>query len=284
MTHHPSQAQFAAYEARPARRPVALFYQYRCKAGVDAARIVADLDRLARRHQGARVWSGCEEQALIGPLPLYERCVLFRFDTRAAALDCVRDDGHAQILRGAEAVQLAVLSDQPKLSRRIVGLLKRVLPWVPFDNREENTPEPGMGTSIMPTEAGLAAFMAHPQQRSPVVMINWLRFRPEARYEPPRDKPISGQAAYYLYGRVAFAAIHSLGGHAFFVSRYQQILIGNGGDPGIGLWNDFVLVEYPGRAAFKRMASLTRYRAGLAHRQAGLAEQGQGLTVATHAG
>lgn len=282
MTHGPSQAQTAAYQARPGQRPVALFYQYRCKAGVDAGQIVADLDRLARRHQGALVWSGREEQALIGSLPLYDRCALFRFDTRAAALECVMEDGHAQILRGAEAVQLAVLSDQPKLSRQVIGLLKRVLPWVPFDNREESTPEPGVGTSIMPTEEDLAAFMAHPQQRSPVVMINWLRFRREALYDPPRAKPISGQAAYYLYGRVAFAAIHSLRGHAFFVSRYQQMLIGNGGDPGIGLWNDFVLVEYPGRAAFKRMASLTRYRAGLAHRQAGLADGGQGLTVAVH--
>jgi hypothetical protein len=57
------------------------------------------------------------------------------------------------------------------------------------------------------------------------------------------------------------------------------MLIGNDGDPGAGLWDEFALMQYPGRAAFQKMASLRRYRRGLADREAGLADWGQGLVV-----
>lgn len=281
MTHAPSSTQLATYQARNSGKPVVLFYRYRCKPGVDAAGIAVGLDRLARKHSGQLRWAGTEEQALIGPVQLYGHCCLLRFDPRAAALAHIQDSRHADVLRNVDQLEVAAISDQPRLSRLVIKLLARVLPWVRFDNTTESTPEPGLGTTVMPSEQDLAAFMAHPRQTTPVVMINWLRFRPMAKYEHPGVKKISGQAAYYRYGKAAFAAIHSLGGKAFFISRYQQMLIGNGGDPGVDLWNEFVLVEYPGRATFKQMASLTRYRAGLHHRQAGLAENGQGLVVST---
>ncbi len=279
MTHTPSSAQLAAYQARNPDKPVVLFYRYRSNPGTDAASIATRLDQLARMHGGQVDWSGAEEQALIGPVQLYGHCCLLRFRLRDAALRHIQDSRHAEALRDVDQLEVTAISDQPRLSRLVIRLLACVLPWVRFDNTTENTPEPGLGTSIMPSEQDLATFMAHPRQTTPVVMINWLRFRPTAKYDRPDTKQITGQAAYYLYGKAAFAAIHSLGGRAFFISRYQQVLIGNGGDPGKDLWNEFVLVEYPGRATFKHMASLKRYRAGLVHRQAGLAENGQGLVV-----
>ena len=39
-------------------------------------------------------------------------------------------------------------------------------------------------------------------------------------------------------------------------------------------------MQYPGRATFGHMAALRRYRRALTDREAGLAEYGQGLTVA----
>ncbi len=281
MTHTPSSAQLAAYQARNPGKPVVLFYRYRGKPGMDATGVAAALDQLARRHGGQLRWAGMEEQALIGRVQLYGHCCLLRFNARDAALAHVQGSQHADVLRDVDQLEVTTISDQPRMSRIVIKLLARVLPWLPFDNTTESTPEPGLGTTIMPSEQDLAAFMAHPRQNTPVVMINWLRFRPKAKYEDPNAKEITGQAAYYRYGKAAFAAIHSLGGRALFISRYQQVLIGNDGDPGEDLWNEFVLVEYPGRVTFKHMASLTRYRAGLAHRQAGLAEHGQGLVVST---
>jgi hypothetical protein len=44
------------------------------------------------------------------------------------------------------------------------------------------------------------------------------------------------------------------------------------------------MVEYPGRAGFKRMTALRRYRVALHHRAAGLAKGGQGLVVTNPGG
>ena len=96
----------------------------------------------------------------------------------------------------------------------------------------------------------------------------------------PETQPVvelSGVA--HRYGKVAMTTTHSLGAKLLFAARYRQILIGNGGDPGPELWDEFALMQYPGRATFGRMAQLRRYRAALHHREAGLAEYGQGLTV-----
>ncbi len=280
----PSTAQLQVFQSRPARRPVVLFYEYRCANAADAQRITAALAKLAREHQGDLRWAAEQQQVLIGRLLLYQYCCRLHFRSRSAALAHVMAERHAEELRGAEALQVAALSEQPRAIRLTTWLLSRVLPHVPFDSTVEPGPEPGMGSSIMPTEQALQSFIAHPEQHTPIVMVNWLRFRPQAQYADAPPTALSGQAAYYRYGKVAFTVLHSLRARAFFVSRYQQMLIGNGGEPGTGLWDDFVLAQYPSRATFKHMASLRRYRNALHHRQAGLAEDGQGLVLCVPCG
>ncbi|HEY1077955.1 MAG TPA: hypothetical protein VGE51_14785 [Fontimonas sp.] len=276
----PSARQLARYKERPHHPPVVLFYEYSCKSTSAAAGLAQRLAKLARTHDGQLRWTGAQQQVLIGRVDAYQYCCCLHFLSRGAALEHVEDPQHAELLRGVKSLQVAVISEQPRVSRLVIGLMGRLLPWVPFNNAAEDTPEPGMGTTVMPTENAMEAFIGHREQQTPIVMINWLRFRKEARYADPQAPRISGKAAYYLYGKVAFKVLHSLGAKALFISRYQQILIGNGGDPGTDLWDEFALVQYPGRATFKRMASLKRYRAALHHRQAGLAEHGQGLVVA----
>jgi hypothetical protein len=136
---------------------------------------------------------------------------------------------------------------------------------------------------VLPTDEAMHAFLSHPVQTKPVVMVNFLRFRERAQYDPPGAEPLSGQQAYYRYGKVAFDTLHRLRARALFVSRYQQVLIGNGGDPGRDLWDEFAMVRYPGRATFKLMTELRRYRRAMPDRQAGLAENGQGLIVTVDA-
>lgn len=279
MIHAPSPAQLKTYQSRGADKPVVLYYQYRMP---DRAPRTSALTAIARQYGGGLRWSGIEEQVLIGNLPLYSHCACLHFPTRRAALALVQSAPHAALFESAEALQVVVISEQPKLAKWVIALMSVVLPRLRFDNRVDHSPEPGIGTSIMPTESALQAFLAHPDQRRPIVMVNWLRFRPQAQYAPGASEgaaPVSGKTAYYRYGKVAFKTLHSLGAHAFFVSRYQQMLIGHGGDPAPKLWDEFVLVRYPSRAAFKHMTSLYRYRAALHHRTAGLDEGGQGLVV-----
>jgi hypothetical protein len=272
----PSAEQLAAYNARSALKPVVLFYRYRC-AGTAGAGIAAELDRIAQQHNGLLRWQGREEQVLIGPLSLEQYCCRLHFRDRASALRHVQAQQH--LFAAVESLEVAVISEQPLALKLAIALMARVLPLLPMDRSTEDTPEPGMGSSVMPTAAAMETFLAHPQQTTPIVMVNWLRFSDKASYAEPQAKPVSGKEAYYRYGKVAFDTLHRLRARALFVSRYQQVLIGNNGEAGADLWDEFAMVEYPGRATFKLMASLSRYRRALHHRQAGLAERGQGLVV-----
>src|SRR6185503_6121061 len=117
-------------------------------------------------------------------------------------------------------------------------------------------------------------------QTSPVTMINWLKFRPQAEYGAGANGgAATGRAAYHRYGKVALITTHSIGAKLIYACRYRQILIGNGGDPAPDRWDEFALMQYPGRAGFALMTALKRYRKAMHHREAGLTAQGQGLTV-----
>lgn len=277
LLHAPSEAQLAAWNARPARRPVVLVYRWR---GADVG---GELGRLARRHGGRLGWRGVEEQVLIGPMTLGRHCARLHFRERTAALAFVLGEAHRALVQGLESLEVVAVGEQPVALRLMIAFMARVLPWLPYDRSREDGPEPGAGSSVMPTEAAMQTFLAHPVQAEPVVMLNFLRFRERAQYDPPREETLSGQAAYYRYGKVAFDTLHRLGARALFVGRYQQVLIGNDGDPGRGLWHEFAMVRYPGRASFKLMTELVRYRRAMPDRQAGLAENGQGLIVAVDA-
>jgi hypothetical protein len=252
---------------RPA--PLVLFHEFSCADERAASGCRDALAALAQRHGGALRWAAQEQEVLCGRIAHFQQAARLHLPSPAAAQAFVTSPAHAAALAAATAVQVAVLGEQPRAVAIVSALLAKVLPHWPFDDTIEPGDEPGVGvSSVMPTAQAIAALRAHPEQDTPVVMINWLKFRPP-----------SGKAAYYRYGRIAMATTHSIGAKLLFAARYRMILVGNGGDPGRDLWDEFALMQYPGRATFGTMASLRRYRAGLADREAGLAENGQGLTV-----
>lgn len=271
----PSPSQIEIFDHYRKPRPVVLFYQYD-EAGETCRQALA---QLAAQHGGRLTWAARAEQAFVGAVGQRQHACMLRFESRSGARDFLMSAEHAQALDGASDVEVAALNDQPRSLAIFSSLLARILPRLPFDNTVEAGEEPGVGSSgAMPTAAAIAELTAHPQQDTPVVMINWLKFRDTAHY-PAGAAPVSGRTAYLRYGKVAMAATHSLGAKLLFGARYQQILIGNGGDPAPKLWDEFALMQYPGRATFKFMASLRRYRKSLHHREAGLTERGQGLTI-----
>lgn len=268
MSFAPSQRQFDAFQ-RLRDRPLVLFYEFSCgdRAAVDAVR--AALAALAREHDGAMRWAAQEQEVLCGRIAHYQIAASLHFASREAAQAFIGAPSHGAALSACTALQVAVLGEQPRVVGLLSGLMARVLPHLPFDRTVETTEEPGVDRSTtMPTAKAIAGLRAHPEQNTPVAMINWLKF-----------KPGDGKAAYYRYGKVAMTTTHHLGAKLIFAARYRQILIGNGGDPGVALWDEFALMQYPGRATFGRMATLRSYRRALADREAGLAEYGQGLTA-----
>lgn len=279
MMFAPSAEQLAAFDRAPSQRAMVLFYQYSVKPGVSSDEWSAALATLAAQYAGRLVWAADQEQAFVGAVGDHRHACQFTFRTRRDAREFVQSAEHVSTAQKLSSMQVAVLSAQPRRIALLSNLLARLLPWAPFDNSVEPGEEPGVGTSgAMPTAAANAALKAHPQQNTPVVMINWLKFRREAAYTTTAQ-PVSGRTAYLRYGKVALLATHSLKAKLIYAARYQQILIGSGGEPDADLWDEFVLMQYPGRATFMFMASLKRYRRALPHREAGLTGNGQGLTV-----
>ena len=123
--------------------------------------------------------------------------------------------------------------------------------------------------AVNPTPEQLEAFLAGAQDDTPVVMINLLRFRQQAAYEPGAGaQPCSGREAYERYSTVALPMIQELGGRVLWYGRGACALIAVPGEQ----WDEAVLVEYPSRKAFLAMVSQPEYQAAAIHRTAALSD------------
>ena len=273
----PTALQMQALNALNAG-PLVLFCEYSYAAPGAAEAATAALAKAAKRFGGALKFAGAEQQVLCGQIALHQQCASLHFSMRDGARGFVESAEVRVTLAKATALQVTVLSEMPRVVGVLSWVLSKLMPVWPFDNSTDSSEEPGIGTSVMPSRETIESIRHHPEQDRPVTMVNFLKFRPRADYKDGR-KPVSGREAYHAYGKVAMTTTHSLGAKLLYAARYFSTLIGNGGDPGIGRWDEFALMQYPGRKTFGQMAQLRRYRAGLHHRAAGLAEHGQGLTL-----
>ncbi|MFC6198665.1 DUF1330 domain-containing protein [Ponticaulis profundi] len=105
----------------------------------------------------------------------------------------------------------------------------------------------------------------------PIVMLNLLKFRETADYQP--DDPeygesISGEAAYDRYGRelMTFAS-DDMGVETLYAGDAERFMIGQGD------WDRVLLVRYPSREHMLKMLSDPRYTKAHRHRDAGLLHQ-----------
>lgn len=122
-------------------------------------------------------------------------------------------------------------------------------------------------SDVEPSPQQLEAFTKG-DMKQPLAMLNLLRFKDVATYEPgSKESKRSGLEAYILYGAVAQAKVKEVGGDMFFTSLAQQTLIG----PADVKWDVVALVYYPTREAFLRMIAMPDYQAATYHRRAGLA-------------
>lgn len=112
-------------------------------------------------------------------------------------------------------------------------------------------PEPEPTTAVNPSEESVAALRARPD-RSPIIMVNLLRFTPDG-----------GREAYARYGAVASGTVRARGGSV----AYTAPVIG-GADA--GSWDTVTLVRYPRRAAYLDMQSDPAYVGAIPDRTAGL--------------
>lgn len=100
----------------------------------------------------------------------------------------------------------------------------------------------------------------------PVVMVNLLRFKPQA---DGVDAGLTGEQAYRRYVDEMRSIVEAAGGRILWVGRVDSIVIG---DEAAG-FDMVALVEYPSRQTFVEIALSERVREIGVHRAAGLASQ-----------
>ena len=99
----------------------------------------------------------------------------------------------------------------------------------------------------------------------PVIMLNLLRFKPQA---DGIDEGVSGAQAYARYSAATEPFLEGVGGRLLMAVQPQQSVIG----PAESEWDLVLLVEYPSRAKFLEMATNEDYLKVHAHREAALAD------------
>tara|TARA_R110002072_G_scaffold177404_1_gene333358 strand:+ start:665 stop:1075 length:411 start_codon:yes stop_codon:yes gene_type:complete len=103
----------------------------------------------------------------------------------------------------------------------------------------------------------------------PVIMLNLLRFAPQANFKAAEDaEPCSGMEAFMRYGEGISPMIEQAGGTVIWQGRQAAMLIG----PSDKNWELVVLVRYPSANAFINMISSDAYQAIAFWRSAALAD------------
>ena len=125
-----------------------------------------------------------------------------------------------------------------------------------------------MGNAVYPTGAQLAALASLPADQ-PIVMLNLLRFKPQAAYADGRETTLTGQQAYALYGEQMMAFVQSRGGRVLYTGSIDLLAIGAVED----MWDMTALVEYPSGKDFVEIATSPEVASIGVHREAGLAGQ-----------
>lgn len=121
-----------------------------------------------------------------------------------------------------------------------------------------------MGT-LAPSDAQIRALVDMPDDGSPIVMLNLLRYRALADYAAnPGEAPCSGREAYGRYAKAVASCLESVGASIVSAGAALATVIG----PPDERWDDVLLVRYPSRAAFLGMIASEGYRAIAHHRTA----------------
>src|SRR5207248_9356867 len=125
---------------------------------------------------------------------------------------------------------------------------------------ETHSLSPGVTGNVLGQETPMSI---HPQpqqlqdlaastDRGPILMLNLLRFKPQA---DGIDEGVTGAEAYARYSVAAEPFLQGVGGRLLIAVQPQQSVIG----PAESEWDLALLVEYPSRAKFLEMATNEEY-------------------------
>lgn len=130
--------------------------------------------------------------------------------------------------------------------------------------------------TIDPDQERLPEILAKIPKDQPIIMINLLKFREQARY-PDGSIACSGREAYQAYTKIASKTLAEIGGELFWRGPVHGCLIA----PEWETWDEAMLIKYPSIEAFEKMVAMPEYQQGVVHRTAALEDS---RLIATLAG
>lgn len=121
-------------------------------------------------------------------------------------------------------------------------------------------------TGIAPTKEQFFTLKNWPDE-GPVVMLNLLKFRDQAQYEPGvEEASCSGKEAYGRYSEGFAHLVPQTRAEVLVKAKADQVVIGADDEE----WDEVIFVRYPSRKHFIDMQFIPEYQALLYHRTAGL--------------
>ena len=122
--------------------------------------------------------------------------------------------------------------------------------------------------AVTPNEEQLAGFLEG-DTKTPIKMVNLLKFKDKAEYEDGRETNLSGKEAYKIYADEVLGHLERVGGKSIFFGEVQRLMLGEVEE----LWDWVAIAEYPSRKAMLEMIMNSEYQKSEEHRSAGLAGQ-----------
>jgi uncharacterized protein (DUF1330 family) len=122
---------------------------------------------------------------------------------------------------------------------------------------------------VYPAPEQIAALQQPTPGDGPIVMVNLLKYRAQARYADGSEPELSGRDAYLRYAVEVEKLVEKVGGRVIYVGDVTSLFLG----AVESLWDEVALAEYPSRAALLQMAMSPEAQAIAHHREAGLEGQ-----------
>ena len=156
-----------------------------------------------------------------------------------------------------------------------------VMPFF-LDSEESMLRAPGLASSsefgpdgfklyknqVLPSQLQMKGFLQG-DTKSPILMLNLLKFKEKAVYEDSRQTTLTGREAYDIYPDEVRGHLKEVGGEIILGGEITRLMLGQVED----LWDVAAVARYPSRTAMFKMMMDSDYRESEKHRSAGLEGQ-----------
>ena len=121
---------------------------------------------------------------------------------------------------------------------------------------------------LKPNAKQMAGFVIG-DTKSPIQMVNLLKFKDKAEYKDGRETALTGEEAYLIYSKEVKKHLEEVGGKIVFSGIVSRLVLGEVEE----LWDWVAIALYPNKQAMLKMIMNKDYQKSEIHRSAGLAGQ-----------